>query len=275
MDDAPHVASPLPDAEYLDAQTVAERRARGRARRAEVSFEALAAWSPPSTREDPVAILERQAAHRAPDLVPIRYGRMLVSPFAFYRGGAGIMAADLATTPTAGLRAQLCGDAHLLNFGIFDTPERSLIFGLNDFDETLPGPIEWDLKRLAVSMEVAGRDLGFDQAQRDHIVLTTVQAYREATLEFADMRNLDVWYARMSAEELKSRLSSLADHASGKEARKRLEKALRRDHLRAFERHLQVVDGQPKFVSNPPVLVPASRPSCRSTAPASPQNARC
>ncbi len=192
MDDAPHTASPLPDAEYLDTHTVAERQARGAARRSEVSLESLAAWEPPSTREDPVAILERQAAHRDPSLVPIRYGRMLVSPFAFYRGGAGIMAADLSTTPTGGLRAQLCGDAHLLNFGIFDTPERALIFGLNDFDETLPGPIEWDLKRLAVSMEVAGRDLGFDQIQREHVVVATVQAYREALLEFAEMRNLDV-----------------------------------------------------------------------------------
>ena len=257
MDETPHAASPLPDAEFLDTHTVAERQARGNARRSEVSLESLAAWSPPATREDPVAILERQAAHRAPELVPIRYGRMLVSPFAFYRGGAGIMAADLSTTPTGGLRAQLCGDAHLLNFGIFDTPERALVFGLNDFDETLPGPIEWDLKRLAVSMEVAGRDLGFDQIQREHVVVATVQAYREALLEFAEMRNLDVWYARMSADDLRQRLATLADRASAKEAKKRLEKALRRDHLHAFERHLRVEDGQPRFISNPPVLVPA------------------
>lgn len=257
MSDQLHPASPLPEAEYQDVLTVTERQVRGRARRDEVSLEALAEWTPPASREDPLAILQRQAEHRAPDLVPIRYGRMLVSPFAFYRGGAGIMAADLSTTPTAGLRAQLCGDAHLLNFGIFDTPERSLIFGLNDFDETLPGPIEWDLKRFAVSMEVAARDMGFGSEQRDHIVLSAVRAYREAMLEFAEMRNLDVWYARMSAEELQRRLSDLADRSSGKEAKKRLEKALRRDHLRAFDRHLRIVDGRPEFVSNPPVLVPA------------------
>jgi uncharacterized protein (DUF2252 family) len=257
MSISPHAATPLPDAEYLDTASVDERQARGRSRRAEVSFEALAAWNPAPTREDPVQILRRQAATRAPELVPIRYGRMLVSPFAFYRGGAGIMAADLSTTHVAGLRAQLCGDAHLLNFGIFDTPERSLVFGLNDFDETLPGPVEWDLKRLAVSIEIAGRDLSFSSAQREHAVLATVRAYREAMLEFAEMRNLDVWYARMSADELRQRLSTMADRASSKEAKKRLEKALRRDHLRAFERHLEITDGQPKFVSDPPVLVPA------------------
>lgn len=257
MDDTAPAASPLPDAEYLDTHSVAEREARGRTRRAELSLDALASWTPAPGREDPVAILQRQATHRAPELVPIRYGRMLVSPFAFYRGGAAIMAADLSTLPTGGLRAQLCGDAHLMNFGIFDSPERALVFGLNDFDETLPGPIEWDVMRLAASMEVAGRDLGFDQIQREHVVAATVRAYREAMAEFAQMRNLDVWYARMSAEELQQRLATLADRSSAKEAKKRLEKALRRDHLHAFERHLHVVDGQPKFISNPPVLVPA------------------
>lgn len=257
MSTTPHRATPLPDAEYLDSPTLAERHARGHARRAEVSFDELAAWDPAPTREDPVRILQRQAATRTPELVPIRYGRMLVSPFAFFRGGAAIMAADLSTTPVAGLRAQLCGDAHLLNFGIFDTPERSLSFGLNDFDETLPGPVEWDLKRLTVSIEIAGRDMGFSPAQRAHAVQATARAYREAMLEFAQMRNLDVWYARMPAEELRSRLSTLADKASAKEAGKRLEKALRRDHLHAFDRHLEVADGKPNFVSNPPVLIPA------------------
>jgi len=252
-----HSATPLPDAEYLDSPTVAERRARGRVRRDEMSLDALAAWDPSPTREDPVQILHRQAATRTPELVPIRYGRMLVSPFAFYRGGAGIMAADLSTTAVAGLRAQLCGDAHLLNFGIFDTPERSLVFGINDFDETLPGPVEWDIKRLAVSIEIAGRDLGFTSVQRQRAVEATVGAYREAMLEFAEMRNLDVWYARMSAKDLRRRLSTLADRTSAKEAQKRLDKALRRDHLRAFERHLVVTDDQPRFVSNPPVLEPA------------------
>lgn len=178
MSTTPHRATPLPDAEYLDSPTLAERHARGHARRAEVSFEELAAWDPAPTREDPVRILQRQAVTRTPELVPIRYGRMLVSPFAFFRGGAAIMAADLSTTPVAGLRAQLCGDAHLLNFGIFDTPERSLSFGLNDSDETLPGPVEWDLKRLTVSIEIAGRDMGFSPAQRAHAVQATARLSR-------------------------------------------------------------------------------------------------
>ena len=155
----------LPDAEYLPRRTVPERIARGRNLRSELPPSRLARWSP-AERLDPITILERQAANRVPELVPIRYGRMLTSPFAFFRGAAGIMASDLAGTPVGGLTAQLCGDAHLLNFGIFETPERSLIFGLNDFDETLPGPVEWDLKRLAVSFEVAGRDLGFDARDR-------------------------------------------------------------------------------------------------------------
>jgi len=249
-------AIPLPDAEYLPRRTVAERVARGNSLRQAVPSDHLALWSAPPGRFDPVTILERQAAHRMADLVPIRHGRMLVSPFAFFRGGAAIMAADLAGTAVGGLHAQLCGDAHLLNFGIFETPERSLLFGLNDFDETLRGPVEWDVKRLAASIEIAGRDFGFDGAQREAAVLATVRSYREAMHSFADQRNLDIWYARLPAAELRKRLEHHADRASGREAQKRLDKAMRRDHLRAFERHLQIVDGAPSFVSNPPVLVP-------------------
>src|SRR6476469_7473692 len=162
----------LPEAEYLPRATVAERVARGRARREERPLRALAQWSPPAGREQQtLGILERQAAQRIPELVPIRYGRMLASPFAFFRGAAAVMAADLSTTPTSGIQAQLCGDAHLSNFGIFDTPQRSLLFGINDFDETLRGPVEWDVKRLAASVEVAGRDLLFSPAQREAAVL--------------------------------------------------------------------------------------------------------
>ena len=167
---------PLPDAEYLPRRTVAERVARGRSLRETTPPDRLAAWSPPSRRVDPIAILEHQAAQRIPELLPIRHRRMLNSPFAFFRGGAAIMAADLASAPVGGLRAQLCGDAHLLNFGIFETPERSLVFGLNDFDETLPGPVEWDVKRLAASVDIAGRDLGFSVNQREKAVLETVRA---------------------------------------------------------------------------------------------------
>ena len=149
---------------------------------------------------DPVALLEEQAVSRVPELVPIRYGRMLTSPFAFYRGGALIMASDLARTPNSGLRAQLCGDAHLANFGVFGSPERTLVFDMNDFDETAPGPWEWDVKRLAASFVVGGRENGFSEAERRAVVLTTVRAYREAITAFAAMRNLDLWYAQLSIE---------------------------------------------------------------------------
>lgn len=248
---------PLPDAEYLPRRTLDERTAFGRSLREEAPLDQHAVWAPSPERMDPVDVLERQAEQRAPDLNPIRYGRMIESPFAFFRGSAAIMAADLAGTPVAGLRSQLCGDAHLLNFGIFDTPERSLVFGLNDFDETLPGPVEWDVKRLAASVEVAGRDLGFSASQREAAVLASARAYRESMIHFAAQRNLDVWYAHLSADELRERLTTLGGRKAGKEVDRRVAKALERDHLHAFGRHLLTVDGRPRFVSNPPVLVPA------------------
>ena len=246
----------LPDAEYLPKQTLGERAARGKDLRREVPHERHASWVPSSGRPDPVAILEQQSAERIPELIPLRYGRMASSAFAFYRGGASIMASDLAGTAVSGLRAQLCGDAHLLNFGLFETPERALIFGLNDFDETLPGPFEWDVKRLAASFEIAGRALGLTADEREAAVAGTVRAYREAMLEFAEQRDLDVWYARLPAEELHTRLASLADAKTAKEVKREVQKALRRDHLRAFERHLENVDGEIRFVSAPPLLVP-------------------
>ena len=248
---------PLPDAEYLPPTTVAERVARGRGLREALPPARLATWSTSYRRADPIDVLLRQAERRIPELVPIRHGRMLASPFAFFRGGAAIMAADLAGTPVGGLRAQLCGDAHLLNFGIFETPERSLVFGLNDFDETLPGPVEWDVKRLAASVEIAGRDLGLAASQREKAVAATVRSYREAMLSFAEQRNLDVWFARLPAADLKKRLESMADRTSGREMKKRLSKAMRRDHLHAFGRHLETVDGESRFISNPPLIVPA------------------
>jgi uncharacterized protein (DUF2252 family) len=249
-------AAGLPDAEYLPFRSVVERIAHGVALRDQVPPESHADWHPPANRADPVAVLERQAGLREPTLVPIRNGRMAQSAFAFYRGGAGIMAADLSGTPSSGLRAQLCGDAHLLNFGLFETPERTLVFGLNDFDETLPGPVEWDVKRLAVSVEVAGRDLGFDDAQRSAAVLGTVRAYREAMLAFSVQRNLDVWHARLPATELQARLHGLSDKESHKEVKRRITQALKRDHLRAFSRLVEKADGRLRFSHRPPLLVP-------------------
>jgi uncharacterized protein (DUF2252 family) len=248
--------APLPAAEYLPPRTLEGSRARGTAMRRAVPLERHGAWLPAPGRSDPVATLQQQSAERIPELVPLRYSRMATSPFAFFRGGAAIMAADLADTAVSGLRAQLCGDAHLLNFGIFETPERSLVFGLNDFDETLPGPFEWDVKRLAASFEIAGRQLGLEPAARETAVVGTIRAYREAMREFAEQRDLEVWYARLHAEELRERLTSLADAKAAKEVKREVHKALHRDHLRAFARHLETVDGEIRFVSAPPLLVP-------------------
>src|SRR5215831_15026833 len=219
----------LPDADYLPKVTADERAAHGKALRKDVPHERHATWSPSKKRADPVTILERQSADRVPDLVPIRYGRMSASPFAFYRGGAALMAADLAGTPTSGLQVQLCGDAHLMNFGLFETPERSLVFGLNDFDETLPGPFEWDVKRLATSMELAGLELGMSTAQRSAAVLGTLRAYREGMAEFAAMRDLDVWYARLPAKKLQAQLTASADAGAGQEVGREVHRSLRRD----------------------------------------------
>src|SRR5436305_13907181 len=182
--------------------TVAERVARGKAARREVPRSSHAAFEPSSSRLDPVTLLERQAKTRVPELVPIRYGRMLVSPFTFYRGAAMIMAQDLAATPRSGLTVQACGDAHLSNFGVFASAERRLMFDMNDFDETLPGPWEWDVKRLAASLPIAARDDRYRGKDQDQIVLDTVAQYRSAMREFAAMKNLEVWYSRLEIEQL-------------------------------------------------------------------------
>src|SRR6478609_46778 len=175
--------------------SVAERVARGKAARNDVSRSSHGRWVPAEHRPDPIALLEEQAGSRVPELVPIRYGRMLVSPFTFYRGAALIMAADLAATPRSGLNAQICGDAHLSNFGVFASPERQVMFDINDFDETLPGPWEWDVKRLAASFEIAGRDRGFGPEDRRSVVTAGVAEYRARMDQFAAARNLEVWYA--------------------------------------------------------------------------------
>src|SRR3954447_3775150 len=190
--------------------TVSERAARGKAERAEVPRSSHAAFDPPAGRRDPVELLEEQAQTREPSLVPLRYGRMLVSPFTFFRGGAYLMAADLDASPRTGLEVQLCGDAHLSNFGAYAAPDRRLVFSVNDFDETLPGPFEWDVKRLVASFAVAGRDRGFDARQRRDINKTAGRAYRESMLEFAAMRELDLWYARIDVEDIAERFGAQA-----------------------------------------------------------------
>jgi uncharacterized protein (DUF2252 family) len=234
--------------------SVAERVARGRAARAEVPRSSHAEYTPAAHRQDPVALLESQAKSRVPELVPIRYGRMLVSPFTFYRGAALLMAADLAASPDSGLRAQLCGDAHLSNFGLFASPDRRLVFDLNDFDETLPGPWEWDVKRLAVSFEVAGRENGYPQKERRRVVLDTVAAYRQAMRQFAAMRALDVWYARLEVEELMGQIRSQVNKRMAKKAEKTLAKARTKDSMTAFSKLTRVVDGEPQIVSDPPLI---------------------
>ena len=234
--------------------SVAEHAARGKAARGEVPRSSHAAYSPAPHRPDPVALLESQAASRVPELVPIRYGRMLVSPFTFYRGAALIMAADLASTPNSGLHVQLCGDAHLSNFGVFGSPDRRLVFDLNDFDETLPGPWEWDVKRLAVSMEVAGRDNGYSDAERRAILLETIGGYRRAMREFAGMGALDVWYSRLEVDELLTQLRTQFTKSQLKRAEKTLAKARTKDSMTAFSKLTQMVDGQPQIVSDPPLI---------------------
>ena len=241
----------------VDTASPEERAAAGKAARKKVPRSSHGEWEPPARRRDPVGVLEDQAKGRVPELVPIRYGRMLVSPFTFFRGAAAIMAMDLAKTPESGLRVQACGDAHLSNFGVFAAPDRRLVLDVNDFDETLPGPWEWDVKRLAASFAVAGRDREFSPKETRAAVLRTVRSYREAMREFAAMRNLEVWYARLDVDTLLAELAKVATAKAMKEARKDVKKAGKKNSLRAFDRLVRVVDGEPRFVSDPPLLVPA------------------
>ena len=192
----------MPQPRAVPHLTPGERAARGKAARAATPRGEQGDWAPASDRRDPVELLEEQGATRVAELVPIRYGRMLVSPFTFYRGGAYLMAADLAAAPRTGLEVQLCGDAHLSNFGAFAAPDRRLVFSVNDFDETLPGPFEWDVKRLVASFEVAGRDRGFKASQRKAIDTIVTASYREAMHEYAAMTNFELWYSRIHVEPL-------------------------------------------------------------------------
>jgi uncharacterized protein (DUF2252 family) len=241
--------------------TSEERVARGRGARTQAPRSSHGAWRPAADRADPVALLEEQAVTRVPGLVPIRYGRMLESPFSFYRGAASIMAADLAGTPNSCLTAQLCGDAHLSNFGLFGSPERQLLFDVNDFDETLPGPWEWDVKRLAASFEILGRERGFDPADRRAIVTGCVEEYRERIRRAADMSTLDAWYAHLEVDRLLARVRAEAKigRLTRKEVRranKRVQQALSRDHVRVFARRTAEVDGTFRIVADPPLIVP-------------------
>jgi len=232
-----------------------ERIARGKAARGKVPLEAHADFRPAPSR-DPVALLMRQAETRVPELVPIRHGRMLVSPFAFYRGAAIVMAGDLATTSTPGLRTQLCGDAHLSNFGAYASAERRLVFDINDFDETLPGPFEWDVKRLAASLSVAGRDNGFPAKDRRKIVLAAVEGYRTAMRGFAQQPVLDVWYAHMDIEQTVGLFRSQIKAKRFKAGEAMLAKARTRDSMQALGKLTTVVEGRRQIISDPPVVVP-------------------
>jgi uncharacterized protein (DUF2252 family) len=233
-----------------------ERAARGRAARADAPRSAHAEYQPSAKRPDPVDTIEAQSAARVPELVPIRYSRMLESPFRFYRGAAAIMAGDLADTPSSGITAQLCGDAHLLNFRLLASPERQLVFDINDFDETLPGPWEWDVKRLATSLVIAGRENGYTPTERASVVRATVRSYRERMRGFAGMGNLAVWYTQTGMDALQA----LAERRLGGRGRKRSQragsKARSRDSLQAFEKLTQVVDGQRRITPDPPLIVP-------------------
>ena len=236
--------------------TPAERIARGKAARGELPRSAHAAWEPGPGRADPVALLEEQAQTRLPELGPIRYGRMLVSPFTFFRGAAYLMAADLADGPRTGLHAQLCGDAHLSNFGIFAAPDRRLVFSINDFDETLPGPFEWDVKRLAASIAVAGRDRGFEEAVRRSIVRAAAREYREAMARFAEMRNIGVWYTRLDVAAILEQLGATRSRKQMKRFRADVAKARTKDSVRALTKLCGNVDGELRIVGNPPLVTP-------------------
>ena len=261
--------------------SIDDRKAKGLEARDRTSVSGHTKWRPAADRPDPVGLLEEQNRTREPDLVPVRHGRMMVSPFTFYRGAAKIMAADLKDTPVAGLDAQLCGDAHLSNFGLFASPERRLLFDLNDFDETLPGPFEYDVKRMAASFAIAGRNNGFSKADTRAATLASVTAYREAMATFAQMPTMDIWYAHLDEDELMSAIRStvaetkkeakaakkkqekrdVKEEKLAKRAEKRAEKtaakAHTRDSLQALSKLGELVDGRYRIASQPPIVVPA------------------
>ena len=241
----------------LERRTPAERAAAGKALRASVPRSSHAAFEPAADRPDPIDTLERQAALRVPELVPIRYGRMSVSPFTFYRGAALVMTGDLAGTPSSGLLVQCCGDAHLSNFGLFASPDRRLLFDLNDFDETARGPWEWDVKRLAASLLLAGRDNEFSVADQQRVVVDAVAHYREQIARFSRMRYLDLWYVRLEIEPLLREVYDELGPRMRRVLHRDVTKAMRRDSRQAFAKLTTEVDGEAQLVSEPPLIVPA------------------
>jgi uncharacterized protein (DUF2252 family) len=275
---------------HIAHPSVEERAEHGRHAREHAPLDSHTGWRPATDRPDPVTLLDEQNRTREPDLVPVRHGRMMASPFTFYRGAAAVMAADLKDTPTAGLDAQLCGDAHLSNFGAFASPERKLLFDLNDFDETLPGPFEYDVKRMAASFTIAARNNGFSKADTRAATMAAVTAYREAMADFAEMSTMDVWYAHLDEDEImaslrdsvaaghhdktgtkgaKGKAGKSAKDKSGKDAKadraldkaaktaeKTLQKAHSRDSLQALSKLAEQVDGSYRIVSDPPIVVP-------------------
>ena len=247
-------ASPEPKA--VLHHTPAERAARGKAARQELPRSAHGSWEPAPHRRDPIELLEEQAQTRLPDLVPIRYGRMLDSPFAFFRGGAYLMAADLSAGPRTGLHAQLCGDAHLSNFGVFAAPDRRLVFSINDFDETLPGPFEWDVKRWLRALPWPGANSGFDELTRRALVRKTAREYREAMVSFATMSNLGVWYTRLDVARIVHRLSGEVSSKEMKRLQHRISNARTKDSMRALTKLCGAVDGELRIVGHPPLVTP-------------------
>lgn len=235
--------------------TPEEWRLQGRARRHEVPRSSHAEWKAPADRPDPITILERQAGERVPDLVPIRYGRMVESPFAYYRGAAAPMAWDLAHSPTTDIMVQCCGDAHLMNFGMFAAPDRRLVFDVNDFDETLPGPFDWDVKRLAASFAVAADDNGFNPDVGASAARNCARTYRTEMAKFATMRFLDVWYARIDVERIQSIFDTLQPRKAVRRRQRDIDKARQRTSRKAFLKLCQLVDGEYKIKPDYPMIV--------------------
>ena len=239
-----------------EAHSKEESKERGKALRASVPRESHAQWEPAFDRADPVELLRSQGETRVQALLPLRYERMSASAFTFYRGGALIMASDLSETPSTGIRVQTCGDAHISNFGLFSSPERRTVFDINDFDETLPGPWEWDVKRLAASVEICGRDNGFSKKKRRAAVLACARGYREGMAKFADMGHLGVWYAHLDVDTLREKVATNVDPKNMKAANKVIAKAKNKDSARAIAKLTEVVDGKLRIVSDPPIVVP-------------------
>jgi uncharacterized protein (DUF2252 family) len=257
----PHAVGPFTSSWRRRHLSVDERVARGLAARKEAPRSSHGQWQPAPDRPDPIALLEEQAASRVPELVPVRYGRMLASPFTFYRGAALIMAADLAATPVTGVTVQLCGDAHLSNFGLFGTPERRMLFDINDFDETLPGPWEWDVKRLAASFEIMGRHRGFSPADRRDVVMAGVREYRDRMRRAAETGSLNAWYEHFEAGMLLKLVRQevrvkRVGKSEGEAVEEMVAKARTRDSTRVLARRVDEVEGELRIVADPPVIIP-------------------